>query len=424
MTAAVNPCEGATRSDAAGHAVADARRAQPAWAATPLRRRLATIRRARRAIAAQAAELAATVALPGRTLSDTLTAEVMPLCDAARFLEREASRLLKPRRLGRWGRPVWLRGVTGQVQREPAGVVLLLAPFNFPLLLPGVQALQALAAGNAVLLKPGRDGAAPATALADILHRAGVPRDVLQVLDESPATGEAAIDAGVDLVVLTGSVATGRAVMRRCADSLTPMICELSGDDPAIVLVSADVDLASRCIAFGAALNGGHTCIAPRRIIAHRSVVERLSAVMADLPTIAFDTDEQAVASANASDCALGASVFGEPSHARAIADRLHAGCVVVNDVIVPTADPRLPFGGRKQSGFGVTRGAEGLLQMTVLKSVTVRRGTFRPHLDPRQPGDDAMFVDAVRMSHAGCFFQRCRAAWRFIRAAAGRSRT
>ena len=54
-----------------------------------------------------------------------------------------------------------------------------------------------------------------------------------------------------------------------------------------------------------------------------------------------------------------------------------------MNDVIVPTADPRLPFGGRKHSGFGVTRGAEGLLEMTVLKCVTVRRGRFRPHLDP-----------------------------------------
>ena len=63
------------------------------------------------------------------------------------------------------------------------------------------------------------------------------------------------------------------------------------------------------------------------------------------------------------------------------MARRVRAGSVCVNDLIVPTADPRLPFGGRGRSGFGVTRGAEGLLEMTVPKAISVRTGSFRPHL-------------------------------------------
>ncbi|MDJ8954084.1 aldehyde dehydrogenase family protein, partial [Clostridium perfringens] len=84
-----------------------------------------------------------------------LTAEVMPLLAACQFLERSAPRILKPRRFGAWGRPFWLAAVRSEVQREPLGVVGIIGPGNYPLFLPGVQALQALVAGNAVWIKPG-----------------------------------------------------------------------------------------------------------------------------------------------------------------------------------------------------------------------------------------------------------------------------
>ncbi len=83
-------------------------------------------------------------------------AEVLPLADACRFLERSGPAILRPRKLGGRGRPAWLWGVTGTITREPQGVVLILGPANYPFFLPGVQLVQALVAGNAVLLKPGR----------------------------------------------------------------------------------------------------------------------------------------------------------------------------------------------------------------------------------------------------------------------------
>ncbi|MGB6640320.1 MAG: aldehyde dehydrogenase family protein, partial [Thermoanaerobaculia bacterium] len=103
-----------------------------------------------------------------------------------------------------------------------------------------------------------------------------------------------------------------------------------------------------------------------------------------------------------AADCPyrLGAAIFGDTGKARALAQRIPAGVVVINDLIVPTADPRVPFGGRGDSGFGVTRGAEGLLEMTVLKAVIHRIDKFRPHYDPPRAGDDQLFAAYARAVH------------------------
>jgi len=101
---------------------------------------------------------------------------------------------------------------------------------------------------------------------------------------------------------------------------------------------------------------------------------------------------DAAVRAANSCRFALGASVFGPPAVARSVGRRLRAGCVVVNDLIVPTADPRLPFGGAGASGFGATRGAEGLLEMTRAQAVVSRRRPVTLQYRPL-PGSAAPWV-------------------------------
>ena len=445
-----------------------ARAAQEDWAARPVAARLAVIRRLRHGIAGVAGDLAAAAA------GEALTSEVLPLADACRFLEREAERLLAPRRLGTEGWPFWLGRVEIEVRREPLGLVLLLAPANYPLFLPGVQTVQALAAGNAVLWKPGRSGGRAARALAGLLAAAGLPAPLLTLLPEGEEAGREAIAAGPDKVLLTGSAATGQAVLAELAPRLLPAALELSGCDAVFLLPgcqAADLDRAASALRFGLTLNGGATCIAPRRLFLpgalRPALEERLIRLLGDAPAfpmaavapgparrtrelareavsqgarliagtlglgepfrplvltgarpemrllqedlfapvlslVEIDGLEEALAGAAVCPYALGAAVFGPEAEAVAFAGRVRAGVVVINDLVVPTADPRLPFGGRGRSGYGLTRGAEGLLELTAVKAVAVRRGAWLPHLEEPRLGDEALLRSYLALVHGG----------------------
>jgi len=467
--------------------------AQRAWASTSLPRRVELLRTFRALLAEHGSHLAELSAKPRqRPVAESLTAEVIPLADACKFLERNACRILAPRRLGRAGRPGWLRAVTTKIQSEPLGVVLIIAPSNYPLLIPGVQALQALAAGNAVLIKPGANGTCAAQALADLLHHAGFDHRLVQVLPEATEAVRGALDGGVAKVFLTGSAETGAAVQAELAPRLIPATMELSGCDAVFVCADADLGLAVRALTFGLRLNHGATCIAPRRIFVHQSIATefegRLAAALqaesAERAPISLKPELQAalnealaqgahllsgkwihtgdcipplvVAGASASmrllhedvfapvmslvtvsdelealemahQCpyALAATVFTQDKAlADYLAERIHAGLIIVNDMIVPSADPRIPFGGRGRSGFGVTRGAEGLLEMTAPKVVCVRHTKFLPHLDRPTEDDAQLFSSYLLAAHGRNWLPRFAALTNLFRLMARRGRT
>ncbi|MEP6777919.1 MAG: aldehyde dehydrogenase family protein [Chthoniobacterales bacterium] len=446
-------------------ALVSARIGQRDWAARRLPQRLKIIRRARFLIAEEAASLAeAANDLRQRPLAEILTAEVLPLVEACRFLEREGKRILRPRKAGSRGRPLWLGGLQSEIRREPHGVVLVIGPGNYPLFLPAVHAIQAICAGNAVLIKPGDGGSRAAQTVVEILHRAGMPRDLVYILPEVPIAAESAIALGVDKVIFTGSASTGETVLAMCAKALTPATVELSGCDAVFVRADADLDLVVRALCFGLRLNKGATCIAPRRVFVHRDLAPELEArlrsaalerspivnplltrcvidalvagadlVRGSIPSdgralsvpiilsgvapsmqivredifapvlslISVADDTEALAFSSQCPYSLGATIFSRDEVAsQALAAQIHAGVVIINDLIVPTADPRLPFGGRKRSGFGSTRGAEGLLELTIPKVVSIRRGKSRRHFDEPQLGDSEMFAAYIRAAH------------------------
>jgi aldehyde dehydrogenase (NAD+) len=454
---------------------------QQNWASTALRKRLALLRRFRRSLAMGGAELAQSVPCdqPGalhRSIADTLVSEVLPLAEACRFLEREAANILASQRLSTRSRPLWLRGVTAETRREPLGVVLIIGPANYPLFLPGVQTLQALVAGNAVLWKPAPGGFAAAEALREMLLKCGLDPALLQVLDESAEAATDAIAAGVDKVFLTGSAATGAEVLHQMAPRLTPAVMELSGCDAVFVLPGADLERAVAALTFGLRLNGSATCMAPRRLflvgghsgllaalheevkrippvhLAARTrsrledllgearrlgggVIEEGSVVLvrnatAEMQIARTDIfapvlcifempDEEAALAAHAP-CpyALTAAIFGPEAEAQALASRLQIGAVLINDVIVATADPRVSFGGRKSSGFGLTRGREGLLEMTALKTIVTQSSRdLRPY-QPTTPAHLAFFAAYLEIAHGGWSARR-RGLGKFLRAAA-----
>jgi len=482
-------------------AMSAARLAQVRWAATPLAERLARIRELRRLIAEHASTLAqASASARRRPPLESITAEVLPLAEACRFLEREAPSLLAPRRLGRSGLPIWLSGVSSELHREPIGVVLVIGPGNYPLLLPGVQTVQALAAGNAVLVKPGIGGSLAAQALIELMHRAGLDPNLVAMLPESTDAAVAAIEAGPDKVIFTGSAATGERILAQTAPRLIPTTMELSGCDALIVRADADLELVVKSLKFGLQLNNGATCMAPKRLLVHRSVAAALEAGLARafasevpvsdparpdrqatsetgaplrqlitdavshgarfvagaispdgsvqfplilsgvepparllqeavfapvLSLVTVADDAEAIRLANDCPYALGASVFSrDESAARSMADALNAGVVTINDLIIPTADARIPFGGRKRSGFGVTRGPDGLLELTVPKVVSVSRAKFRPALEPPHPQDESMFRSYLELTHGRGLARRARALISLCRSLSGRRKS
>jgi acyl-CoA reductase-like NAD-dependent aldehyde dehydrogenase len=420
-----------------------------------------------------------------RTEADTLTAEILPLAEAAHYLEKAAEKLLAPTRIGKGGRPFWLKDVEIETYRDPLGVVLIIGSSNYPLFLPGAQALQAVVAGNAAIIKPGSGGAPVAAALTELMLEAGFPQDLVIALDENPDTARAAIAAGVDKIVLTGSESSGKAVLQQAAQTITPAVVELSGCDAMFVLPDADVKRAVDALAFGLKFNGSATCIAPRRVFVHTSVAEKFGRLLADtvrdLPpipvkpatasflaellddaiakgastlfssdrigpasirplvvvnaspgmaimnadvfapvvaTMAVNSDTEALAASEQCPYALGASVFGQPATAEAFARKVKAGVVAVNDMIVPTADPRLSFGGLRRSGFGKTRGAEGLLEMTASKSIAIQKAKRLRHLEPPHPRANDLFTGYLSLVHGKGLLTRCRALGAICRAA------
>lgn len=472
--------------------MSSARAAQVVWSRTPVARRLGLVRELRRLIADHARLLAeASASARHRPALESLTAEVLPLAEACRFLERQAESILANRRLGGRALPLWLAGVRREIRREPLGVVLIIGPGNYPLLLPGVQLIQALAAGNAVLLKPGVGGTAAALALIELLIRAGFDSQLVSLLPESTEAARAAIEARPDKVLFTGSAETGEKVLQQLAPQLIPATMELSGSDAVVVRADANLDLVTKALVFGLTFNAGATCMAPKRLFVHRSIATELEGRLARafpielslrlapaisasvrpmleqalaagvhfiagglhedgsvlapvvlggatpgsrllredifapvLIVVTVGNDDEAATRANDCPFALGASIFTrDQTAARQLAARLTAGVVSINDLIVPTADAHVPFGGRKRSGFGVTRGAEGLLELTAPKVITASRGKFRPAFDPPHSRDEAMFQAYLELTHGRGLGQRVRAFVALFKSLSGRTK-
>ena len=399
-------------------AVAAARSAQAEWALRSVEERARIIGDLRPLLADEASAIAeVTGAVGDRPIAEKLVSEVLPLLDACRFLQKNAARILRSQRFGRKGRPLWLHGHSFEVHRNPFGVVLIVGPSNYPLFIPAVQMLHALAAGNAVLIKPAPDATQPLAYFAEhVLARSGIPRDLVQLLPETIDAARDAVRCGIDKAIFTGSSANGRDFLGHLARHNTPSVMELSGADTVFVRADADVELAAKAIAFGARLNGGNTCMAPHTIVVHAPLAAALGEVLTKcglsaVQLLGVRDDAHALQVAAVDQHGLGAAIFSrDEAAARRFAAQLRTGFATINDIIVPTADPRFPFGGVRGSGFGTTRGAEGLLEMTYPRAVALRRTRFLPHVEKPQPGDDEFFAAFIRVAHGRGVGNRLRA--------------
>jgi succinate-semialdehyde dehydrogenase/glutarate-semialdehyde dehydrogenase len=388
----------------------------------------------------------------GKSRRDVME-EILDVAHAARYNARMAPRLLRPQRR-RNASPIVF---SGRVLHPPKGLVGVIMPWNYPLVLMINDLAPALVTGNAALVKP--DHQTPLTALyaASLMYEAGLPRDVLQVLvGEGPTTGAAIVEE-VDHVAFTGSTATGRIIGARCGERLIGCSLELGGKNAALVLADADIARTARGLAIASFANAGQLCQSMERIYVVDAVYEQFrDAFLAETaalrvgPGLDFTHDvgslidtghlakvdghvteavaagaqvligghplaeagptfyaptvlegvtrsmrvvteetfgpvtglyrvadtEAAIVAANDAQYGLNASIWSRDERAaRAVASRLRAGTVHINDGyggIWALVD--LPLGGMGDSGLGRRNGPEGLLRYTEPQAVITQR--------------------------------------------------
>ncbi|MCW3038335.1 MAG: aldehyde dehydrogenase family protein [Solirubrobacterales bacterium] len=354
---------------------------------------------------------------------------------------------------------------------KPLGLIGVIGPWNYPLANSFGDAVPALAAGNAVILKPSEITPLTSQVLLEGLLECGVPEGVFQIATGRGGAGAALVDV-VDMVMFTGSTATGKKVMARAAETLTPVSLELGGKDPMIVMADADLDRAASHAVYYSMFNGGQTCISVERVYVEAPVYDEFLAKvmdnMKDLrndvstgpgasdvgsmtfppqvdiverhvedakakgakvliggkrghegkggywyePTVLVDVDhtmecmteetfgptlpimkvadtEEAIRMANDSPYGLGASVFSKDVvRGEAVARRVDAGAVCVNDALMNYMALELPMGGAKASGLGSRHGAGGIRKYCQQQAILVSKYHMKHevHMYPYKP--------------------------------------
>jgi acyl-CoA reductase-like NAD-dependent aldehyde dehydrogenase len=248
------------------------RAAQPAWEALGFDGRGRVLRRAQKWVLDNQQRLIDTiVSETGKTHEDALLGEIGYVGNAFGFWAKHAPEYLADEKV-RSANPFVL-GRKLVVRYAPLGLVGVIGPWNYPLSNSFGDCIPALAAGNAVILKPSEVTPLTSLLMAEAMRECGLPDGVYQVATGLGETGQALIDE-VDMVMFTGSTATGKKVMKRAADTLTPVGLELGGKDPMIVDAGVDPEWAAGEAASGAFANAGQVCTSVERIYVHRDVAE------------------------------------------------------------------------------------------------------------------------------------------------------
>jgi acyl-CoA reductase-like NAD-dependent aldehyde dehydrogenase len=262
-----------TPPDEVAELVARARAAQPAWEALGFEGRARVLRRMQKWMIDNAERVIETIVdESGKTYEDASIVELSYGAGACGFWAKRAPKYLADERV-RTTSPFVL-GRKLLVRYGPVGVVGVIGPWNYPLTNNFGDAIPALAAGNAVVLKPSQTTPLTSLLLAEGVRECGLPHDAIQVVIGGGDAAQLMIDE-VDFVMFTGSTATGKKVMARAAETLTPVGLELGGKDPMIVLADADLERAANAATYYAMQNGGQTCVSIERVYVEAPIYDR-----------------------------------------------------------------------------------------------------------------------------------------------------
>lgn len=251
--------------------VARARAASGWWAGLGVAARRERLLRWRSRLASRIEELAELVHVEGGKPVAEAVVEVVTAVEHLDWAARNAKRVLGPRRVRS---RLMLAEFAAHLEYQPYGVVGVIGPWNYPVFTPIGSIAYALAAGNAVVLKPSEYTPAVGQWLVDSFAEVVTEEPVFAAVHGLGDVGAALCRSGVDKVAFTGSTATGRKVMAACAESLTPVLIEAGGKDAMIVDTDADLDAAAAAAVWGGLTNAGQTCIGIERVYAVEGVFD------------------------------------------------------------------------------------------------------------------------------------------------------
>ena len=457
--AVVNPADGSKITEIpvdgperVHEVTARVRASQPAWEALGNKGRARWLGRLRDWLLDNQDRIAETMQRESGKVWAEASAEVPYVADLTNFYGSKAEKFIGEQRVA--AHSPLMKTKRLRVQYRPYPLVGVISPWNFPLILSLGDAIPALQAGAAVVIKPSE---VTPLALGEIVEawkrEIGGP-DVLDVVNGAGETGSALVDEA-DFIQFTGSDRTAKKVLARAAETLTPVSAELGGKDPMIVLRSADLERAVNAAAWGSFANAGQVCISVERLYVEEPIYDEFVARLTDEvrklnqgiddgsygkdvgamtfppqteiveshvaearergakvltggeridgdgdwypPTVLTDVDhsmrvmreesfgpivgvmkvgdaEEAIRLANDSRYGLSASVFGRTREAEAVARRLEAGTVNVNDVLVGFLASDVPMGGWKDSGIGWRHADYGIKKFVRPESLVITR--------------------------------------------------
>lgn len=258
--------------DQVNQAVGRARPAQAAWAGLSATERVKAVRPIKDHLLENKERIAATIAGDnGKTRLDALVTEVFPSLLATNYYCRHTAPFLAPRRIR--GGSMALMNKRSRLHRVPYGVVGIISPWNYPFSIPFAEVVMALLAGNAVILKVASETLQVGMLLEEVLHSADLPPHLFTYVNvPGRIAGDAFLDGGVNKLFFTGSVSVGKYLMKKAADTLTPVSLELGGNDAMLVCDDADLDRAAAGAVWAGFQNAGQSCGGVERIYAHRNI--------------------------------------------------------------------------------------------------------------------------------------------------------
>ena len=263
-------------------AVRRGREAFRVWSALSLKERSRALLAVRERLLERREEMITLLcAETGKPRFEAVATELAVVCDAITLYAKHARRFIAPQRVS----PHLLKNKKVIVRYQPRGVIGIISPWNFPLMMTLGEAVPALMAGNAVIIKPSEWTPLTAQLGCEIAREAftaaSLPPDVLQVVTGYGETGGALVDEA-DMIGFTGSVRTGRLIAERAARRLVPVSLELGGKDPMVVLKDADLERASSAAVWGAFMNAGQVCISVERVYVEEAVADEFTKLVVE----------------------------------------------------------------------------------------------------------------------------------------------